>query len=334
MNKAKAIIHLCGAIACNAQSVGASGLPMQDPTGQGANRKRSTIRLQNRLTLAQRRVQKLVRDIPRTRRQQAIIKNDSQVIYDYHITQDQQVDLALEIEQIINDELETIGDRMPNGWFWQEDIEQPYRQGTAEEVVSFNQLVAGAIAAGAIALTFRTRPIDVGEALSSPSYVSGLNKEYATNYQDIKGLSQTTAKQVNKVISLGIQSGKKPSEISADVKKRFDVSRSSAKRTAFTAVNKAYNNGIMHQTDRAAELTGLRAGVIHISALLPTTRAHHADRHGNAYTTAQQTLWWDSGVNRINCHCSIKSVLIDSRGRVIDRLEQEEIRAEKSFFDE
>ena len=82
-----------------------------------------------------------------------------------------------------------------------------------------------------------------------------------------------------------------------------------------------------------AERTGLRAGVIHISALATTTRPSHAARHGNAYTTADQNQWWDTGANRINCKCTTISILIDRNGKVIQAETQQEIKAEKTFFD-
>ena len=155
---------------------------------------------------------------------------------------------------------------------------------------------------------------------------------YASNFEVIKTLSDRTADQVNQMINLGIQAGNTPTQISEMITQRFDVARSSADRIANTEVNKAYNDARLNAVDVAAEQTGLRAGVIHLSALLPTTRQTHGDRHGNAYTTAQQRQWWNSDANRINCHCSTTTVLIDRQGRVIDTELQQEIKAERTFF--
>ena len=132
----------------------------------------------------------------------------------------------------------------------------------------------------------------------------------------------------------GISRHATSTQISKEIQERLDGSRSSAERTANTEVNKAYNDARLNATEVAARQTGLRAGVLHLSALIPTTREGHAARHGNAYTVAQQRQWWDSGSNRIRCHCSTRSVLIDSAGNVIDVELQEEIQAEREFFDE
>ena len=155
---------------------------------------------------------------------------------------------------------------------------------------------------------------------------------YVTSYANIKSLSSTTASQVVQRINSGITAGKTPTKIAADVADRFEVSRSNAKRIVVTEVNEAYTNAKLDATNLAANQSGLRAGVIHISALLATTREHHAARHGNAYTVTDQRQWWDTGSNRINCHCSIQSVLIDRQGRVVQKELQQDLKKERATF--
>ena len=71
---------------------------------------------------------------------------------------------------------------------------------------------------------------------------------------------------------------------------------------------------------------------MHISALLPTTRSWHADRHGNVYTPEQQRRWWDEGANRINCHCSVRSVRVDKKGKVKNIQQQKRIKKRGAEF--
>lgn len=309
---------------------------LHDPTGQARNRFKATRLLQNRLTLAERKVKALFRTVPRTRRREAVIRNVEQVtVYDYQITATELEQLDQQIRALVREELlETQMERMPPGWWWQDVIELPYRQGTAEEVVDFNSLITAAIIALGLKRGLQVRKLDVGQVLQSLEYQTALNNVYVRNFSNIKTLTDRTADQVVGVINRGMEAGLTPTEIGQQISDRFDVSRSSAQRTAVTEVNKAYTDARMDAGDVAAAQTGLRAAVLHISALLPTTRKHHADRHGNSYTTAQQRKWWSEGVNRINCHCSVRSVLVDARGRVIDIELQEEIKAERSYFDE
>ena len=306
-----------------------------EPTGQANNRRRATRLLQNRLTLAQREVMRLFRAVPRKRRQEAVLPNAKVVpVYDYQITASELEELELRIHAVVDDKLlETQFNRMPPNWWWQSVIESPYRQGTAEEIAEFNRLVTAELVRVRAARGLVTQRLEISQVLQTSEYLETLDNVYVTNFSKVKTLSDRTADQVMQQINAGISGKKTPTEIANGITERFDVSRVSAKRLADTEVNKAYNDAKLDAVDIAAKQTNLRAGVIHLSALIPTTRAEHAARHGDAFTVAQQRQWWDSGVNRINCKCSTRSVLIDSRGKVIDVELQEEVQAEREFFD-
>jgi len=302
-----------------------------DPTGQNKARNKGTRALTLRLNRAQASVKTMLRDIPRQRRTQTKIVNAETVVYDYQLTPAEQQAFDDAIRALLNEELLDSQDRMPPDWYWKDNIEQPYRQGTAEEVNRTNQLITAALIAGAITDPFvSTVPIE--QVLTSRQYIQTINAVYVSNYQQIKTLSDRTSAQVIQQINAGIQAGDTPTAISQAITERFGVAKSSAKRIAETEINKAYNDAKIDSVDFMAERTGLRAGVVHVSALTPTTRETHAARHGNAYTTADQQQWWNTGANRINCLCSVISVLIDASGNVIQSETQKDIKAERSFF--
>lgn len=309
----------------------------QDPTGQKGNRLKGRRGLRRRLKKAEREVKTLFKTIPRTRRQITKLQNRSAVIpvYDYQITPEELEILNRRVAGVLDAELlQTSTDRLPPNWWWASVVELPYRQGTAEEIVNFNQLLTAEIIEIRRQRGIPTQRLEIGSVLLSAEYQTAARTVYAANFEVIKTLSDRTADQVNQMINLGIQAGNTPTKIAEMISERFGVARSSADRIANTEVNKAYNDARLNAVDVAAKQTGLRAGVIHLSALMPTTRETHGDRHGNAYTTAQQRQWWNSNANRINCHCSTTTVLIDNRGRVIDTELQQEIKAERSFFDD
>ena len=310
-----------------------------DPTGQAKNRKKGTLTLDRRLIRSEREVKALFRLIPKKRKTKATIINDflidaKTVFYEYEITDIETAQLGKYIEGIINNELlETQTGDMPYNWYWKDNIELSYRQGTAEELVNYNQLISAAAVAGVLVKGLSPRPVPIEQVLLSQNYREALNKVYVSNFESVKTLSQRTSSQVMQQINAGIDAGDTPTVISKNISERFNVARSSAKRIADTEINKAYTDSKLNANDIAAAETGLRSGVIHISALTTTTRNTHAARHGNAYTTIDQRQWWDSNANRINCKCSITSVLIDSKGKVVQTETQEKIKAEKSFFD-
>lgn len=306
-----------------------------DPTGQALNRKRADVALRKRLAIAERSIKGLVSTIPHTTRRQAKIVNaETEVIYDYTYSDVAQLALQDQINTILDEQLlETQDDDiMPVFWFWKSDIELPYRQGTVEEVRDFNQMVTAAVIAGALTLEFGAQVPSIAQVLLSAAYREALTSAQLTGFNSVKVLSERTASQVIRVINTGIAAGNSPASIAKQITDRFNVAESDAKRIAKTEVNQAYNNAKMDATKKLAAQTGLRPAVLHISALIPTTRPNHAARHGNAYTIEDQLSWWDSGSERINCLCSIRSILIDKDGNVVQSKIQAEIKQERSFF--
>jgi len=307
----------------------------QDPTGAAKSRKKGALILDRRLTISEKAIKVLFRAIPKKRKSKAVIANaETTVFYEYAITDAEISQVGKSIEFILNNELlETqVGD-VPVNWYFKPVIEQEYRRGTAEELINFNQLIAGAAIAGVLVKGLPPRPVPIEQVLLSEPYRNALNKVYVSNFESIKTLSQRTSSQVIQRINAGIEAGSTPTVIAKEISERFDVSRSSAKRIARTEINQAYNLAKTNSVDIASEQTGLRSGVLHISALTTTTRNSHANRHGNIYSTVDQNQWWSRNANRINCLCSVKSVLIDKQGKAVDIESQEEIKAERSFFE-
>lgn len=288
-----------------------------DPTGQRDNRAKSIRRLDRRLEIARRKVIALFREIPRSRSTKVKIQNAETVVYDYNITPEQLENLDQQVTAILNDELGTTQDRVPAGWWYKPDVELPYRQGVLEELVNFNQLVGAAIVAGVTVRGMTPQRVAPEIVLSSPAYMEKLNFQYVDNYTVIKSLSERTSSQVMDRIEAGMQSGSTPTKITNDITERFDVSKSNAERIVRTQVNQAYTDAKMDASVITSEQTGLRTAVRHISALSDTSRQSHVARHGFVYTVADQRQWWNTGANRINCLCSVVTVLIDSKGKVI-----------------
>ena len=293
----------------------------QDPTGLGSERKKGLRLISDRLSSAERQIKKSFRSIPRKRRRKAVIANaEETVYYDYEYTAEQQQDMTLLISATLSlSLLQTLSNTADPTWYFVPAIEKPFRMGAITEVSEFNQLISQAKAKGFIEPTSISTPIDPSRIVLGTEYFDGLKKDISEAFTQIKGLSDEAQKQVSGVINRGIRAGTPPTQIIDDITKRFDVARSSAKRTVDTAVNAVYNNSIMRTNKEMSRITGLRAAVIHISALLPTTRSWHGSRHGNAYTPQAQERWWDEGTNRINCYCTIRSILVDKKGNVYDQ---------------
>lgn len=296
----------------------------EDPTGQRGNRKRSTKRLIDRLTIAEKAILSWLRSMSAIRTTQTVIQNELRLIYEYQAT-------AQEVSGVVHTNLEKIfatqGPDMPAEWWWgTKDIEQPFRQGALDELNEFNRVISGTSSRG---LPIQALPPEL--ALFSRGYISGLRDAQVRNYGLIKNLGTGTAEQVVARINDGIQSGFTPTQIARDVRGRFAVAKSNAKRIADTEVNRAYNDARLDMAAQSRDATGAEVAVMHISSLLPTTRAHHASRHGNLYTAEQERQWWNNGTNRINCKCTTRSVLMKD-GKVIDQELVKRIKGDKRIL--
>ena len=312
----------------------------QDPTGQAKNRKRAYNVIEKRITTSEKAIKGIFKKIKAIPSKQTVIinkgsqlTNEKETIYNYEISPQDLVSLNDSILYILNNELlETQNETIPLRWYWKDQIEQPARQGAIEEIRDFSQEIAIAASLGFFAGKIRPEVPEVGQVLFSDTYRNQLELSYLDNFVAIKGLSDDTAKHVYRVIKDGISSGLKPAEISRQITERFNVSKSGAKRITNTSINSAYNNSRLAMTKELEKQTNTRAGVIHVSALLQTTRSWHAERHGNAYTVEAQLQWWSEDGNRINCHCTTRSILVNDIGEVVNTDLKESLEKEKDFF--
>lgn len=194
-------------------------------------------------------------------------------------------------------------DGPPLLWWAIPYIELPYRQGIIQQLVEANRLIElKNILRGGV-------PTDA--FMRSSSYFEGLRYATGSAHNSIKSLAEDMAAKVIREINNGMQAGLGRQQILGNVVDKLRVSRSKAARIVDTEVSTAYNNARLRAVQVVRDETGVDLKVQHISALLPTTRKHHAARHKRVYTPEQQLKWWNEGVNRINCFCSVRSVIVE-----------------------
>lgn len=307
----------------------------QDPTGQAKNRARADRALERRLEKSRIEVSNLYMKIPRTRVSTTKVQNSLQtneVSFVYEFDDQSLQALSLEIARILNFNLETNSDFMPPNWFYKEFIEIAFRSGALDDFRDTEQAVKALQQAEVIPTPVGQVIVDITAVSESVKYQRSLALEYARNYDEIKSLSSKTAADVFGEIQRGIQAGQNSKVVRQAITKRFDVAKSNAQRIARTEINAAYNNAKLELTDEMEKQFDVKLANMHISALLATTREDHAARHGKAYSTPDQLGWWNSGANRINCYCSTQKVVIDSKGNVLNKELQDEVKKEGDEF--
>jgi len=293
----------------------------QDPTNQAPTRNRATRDNNRRLNGAAKEVLKLWSKVEPKR----VVKKDIVNNIDFYEYEDSDQLSLEEIQAIIDEWLETSRNKVPAKWYFSTYDEQAYRSGTIQEN-SWVEVITAAVVAFVL--------LQDSAIFLTPEYKRIVKLLKANDYRLLQNLSKTTSNQIFQVIQSGIDSGLGKRAIRRQIVKRFEVAKSSAKRIVDTEINKAYNNARLDLIDTYTA-RGARLGVIHISALLTTTRDNHAARHGLGYTTQQQRRWWDSNSNRINCHCRVQSAVLNSKGEIVDKDAQNQIILEgKLFFKE
>jgi len=297
----------------------------KDPSNTARIRKQALADYNRRLRRARIKIKELFKRIPRERIVQRVIPNvETVTLWDYTITEFELSQLETDIELIIRGELETVTIDPPFNWWFAKYDEQAYRVGAVQENINIQQLVT-ILAILPLILTDE-------QLLANPLIVDNIAKEIRASYTAISGMSDRTSNRVFQTIVNGINGNRSPREIREEINAAFDIASNDAKRIVDTEINRANNNARTATAQLYRDEFGVPTAVLHISALLSVTRASHAARHGNVYTPEQQNAWWSRDHNRINCHCSVRTVLLDEEGNVIETKLQQRLLKQRPFF--
>ena len=203
-------------------------------------------------------------------------------------------DLAMVVEQIMND-----GGR----WLFTGYIRPAYQQGTAK---------ANASIANQSKLYAEARPLE--QLLTSPAYLKRLGMLRGRVFNDMAGITSDIATTLARTLTQGLADGVGPLEIGRRISEATGVVENRANRIARTETGEALREGRLSETEDAQTL-GINVGVMHLSALSPTSREDHVARHGWVGTVQQEREWYaaKSG-RRINCKCSPSEMLLNDDG--------------------
>lgn len=151
----------------------------------------------------------------------------------------------------------------------------------------------------------------------------------ARQYEEMEGLAGDTRKTMSRILVDGLTRGRNPRDIAKDIERSTDILISRARRIARTEVTSALRRARWDEHDSAVENLKLKFKLMHYSALSPTTRLKHAERHAHLFTSEEVRDWYSEDANSINCKCTQISVLVDDQGnpvapRIIERARETE----------
>ncbi|MGC0826659.1 phage minor head protein [Pantoea agglomerans] len=156
------------------------------------------------------------------------------------------------------------------------------------------------------------------QLLSSAAYQNQVAAAYVSTYSDWLLESDRARGDLANVISDAIGRGINPRETASIVSKRLDVSMSKAKTIAQTEQVGALREAQWNETDWASERLGLNTGLLHLSALKPTTRQTHAFWHGKVRTVQEVRDWYAVDGNKYHCYCSQIPALLNDDGSIFN----------------
>ncbi|MFY7378878.1 MULTISPECIES: phage minor head protein [Enterobacter cloacae complex] len=156
------------------------------------------------------------------------------------------------------------------------------------------------------------------QLLSSPGYQNQIAAARLTTFSDWKVISDTARGDLTNIITDAVARGVNPRETASVISKRLDVSMSKAKNIAQTEQVGALREAQWNETDWASERLGLNTGLLHLSALKPTTRTTHAFWHGKVRTVQEVRDWYAVDGNKYHCYCSQIPVLLNDDGSIFN----------------
>ncbi|WP_298016698.1 phage minor head protein [uncultured Castellaniella sp.] len=190
-------------------------------------------------------------------------------------------------------------------WFFEAYVAVAYRRGTAQAFANLAQQSPAYLAG----------QISVADIMRSDPYRRRMALVQAREFEEMRGLAATVKSAMSRILTDGIGRGLNPRAIARNLTDQAGIEARRANKIARSEVPMALRRARWDESDEATEKYGLRTLEMHLSALSPTTRATHAARHGNLYTTAEVRDWYSRDGNAINCKCAQTAVLVDENGK-------------------
>ncbi|MBJ8972723.1 phage minor head protein [Citrobacter braakii] len=235
--------------------------------------------------------------------------------YIYDMTAAQLADLLQVVQRILDDELLDGGSQN----IWAMDyVAAEYERGTL-----------GAFTNLSVQSPVYASQTTLQQLLSSAAYQNQIASAYVSTYSDWKGISDTARADLANVIADSIGRGINPRETASIVSKRLDVSMAKAKNIAQTEQVGALREANWNETDWSADRLGLNTGLLHLSALKPTTRQTHAFWHGKVRTTQEVRDWYAVDGNKYHCYCGQIPVLLNDDGSIFNEGLADKLKKER-----
>jgi len=300
---------------------------LDDPTGIGKIRARCLREFSRKVAIIEPQIKALIKttleqslvDVVQVNEvvlePKAHIVNRSQYVYELSPDRASQVDKL--IKNIIYRQLLGFDDPIWSvQWWFNTYTRQSVEAGYSDSLQSAQNLSPASVVGQQVSTEIRS--IDIEQILNQPYYRRRLENVYGRTFNSMVGFADDSAKQLSGILARAVTSGVNYRSVAKDVTKAFeDMSGYRALRIVRTELNKAATDAYMQNTEDlnrdVYSSGGFEVAVMHLSALTERSRIEHMSRSGKVFTPTEQAEWWDSGLNRLNCLCTVVDVLRDKK---------------------
>jgi len=280
------------------------------PTRQQGNIKAGAAAIKQRMLSAEDEVLALFDSIPVKSINVNQLQNN-ELYYQYELSATRFLQVEEDIKSIIAKWLEVQDvTQKPARWFFNPYLDKAYSSGTAASLTRMTSALESTAFADTFDGQFLMSQLDYENVLLSEPYRRRIELVAARTFNSMAGFADENGVRLSQILAQGVAGGQSPATISTLMQKEFeDIQGWRALRIARTEINTAHNVARSDASKDARDRLGVELKVMHVSALLETTRKHHADRHGLLFTPEAQDLWWSIGANRISCYCTTVEII-------------------------
>lgn len=186
-------------------------------------------------------------------------------------------------------------------------------------------------------ITAKLEQLNADSIMLSPSVMRRLALMHGRVFNEMKGLTESSAADLGRVLTQGMLDGNGVQDIARAVKKRVSVSMSRAMRIARTEILNSYRTATRTEVDDLNEEvygdSEWEQRLLWFSALAASSRKWHVSRHGSTYSTEEVQEFYSVDGNPINCMCSQSPILVNKKtGEVLQDSLLERMKKQKEAW--
>lgn len=191
-------------------------------------------------------------------------------------------------------------------FWWDPFVQQAAQLGAAQSAANLGNLSSAYATA---------RTLD--QVVTSEPYRTRVGLARIKSYEHWTGIKAEAQSRLAGIIGRAVADGLSPRSARVLIEEGLEVSKSRALTYAQTDITDTLRQARWAEAEDAQQELGIKVGMLWTSALLPTTRATHAVRNGQVYTTEAVRAFYGQSGNRYNCHCGQTECLLDAAGKPI-----------------